>query len=273
MYTVNYNGVTFTNSSSQTVNVHGLGKIDIRNSSDNLTGRDGGNVWATKYGMRDITIFGMLYADDLDSYLSLRSALQLAFDTSVGEQLLTITLGSKTRTILATVIEFSELDESEGEFAEAPYRVVLRCGSPFFGDETAYTTDYISPGIVGGTPVPMPVPSPIGGIGESLTITNSGDVAIYPIFEILGSITNARVQNNSTGKYFEINTTINSGQTLIAERTNQGELVTVSGVSYYQYFEGEVFELAQGTNNISFNGSSYINAQLRLTYRFLYKTF
>lgn len=273
MYTVTYNGVTFTNNANQTVNVHGLGKIDIRNSSDNLTGRDGGIVWATKYGMRDITVFGMLYADDLDTYLSLRSALQLAFDTSVGEQPLTITLGSKTRTILATVIEFSELDENEGEYAEAPYRVVLRCSSPFFGDENSYTTDYISPGVVGGTPVPMPVPSPIGGVGESLTIINSGDVAIYPTFEITGSITNARVQNNSTGKYFEINTTINAGQILTADRTNKGESIISNGVSYYQYFEGEVFPLIQGTNNISFNGSSYVNATLRLTYRFLYKTF
>jgi hypothetical protein len=273
MYEVNYNGFTLSNDDNHTVNVHGLSKIDIRLSSDNLTGRNGGNVWATKYGMRDIKIFGDVYANDFDTYFNLRSELQEAFDTLQGDQELTITIGDRTRKITGTVIEFQELDETPGEFAEAPYYIVVRCGDPFFTDTSISTGGPIEPGVEGGTPVPMPIPSPIGSIGESITIVNSGDLASYAVFTITGTITNPRVQNNSTGKYFQLNTTLNAGQILTVERTNQGESVTVDGANYYQYFEGEVFPIAVGTNVITFNGINYIGSTLTLEYSNKYLTF
>jgi hypothetical protein len=119
----------------------------------------------------------------------------------------------------------------------------------------------------------MPIPSPIGSIGESITIVNSGDLASYAVFTITGTITNPRVQNNSTGKYFQLNTTLNAGQILTVERTNQGESVTVDGANYYQYFEGEVFPIAVGTNVITFNGINYIGSTLTLEYSNKYLTF
>lgn len=271
MYILEYNGFTLQNDDNHTINkLNGLSRVDVRVFEDDTTGADGGNIWERRYGMRTIVVGGSIFSDTLEEYFDLREAFTNAFILNPSDYLLKITRpDGGIRYIYAKVVDVPLFQETEGEFAEAVFEVVLRCEDPFFTDGVVSEVE-ISPGIEGGTPVPMPIPSPIGGVGETATIINSGDSDIihYAEFDILGQITNATVTNQTSGLSFAVNTTILLGETVNLYIQNNDLYVRLGTSNYYTYFAGTFFPIIEGNNVIAFNGSSFdANARLRIRFQ------
>lgn len=263
MYIIQFNGFTLQNDTNYSINkLDGISRVPTRVSEDDLTGFDGGNIWARKRGMRTITIGGEIVSDDISDYYDKRDALTDAFSIDAAVEVLTITKSDGTsRSVNAKVIETPQFDETEGEKGMCVYEIVLKCEDPLFYESIA-VTGTLAPSTPGGTPVPTPVPFPVGGAPSTLTIVNDGDVEGYARFDIQGQIQNPIVTNQSTSESFQITTNILSGETVNVFRDSTGLNVLNGTTNYMSYLDGDLFPLRVGTNTIAFNGSSYDGSAL-----------
>ena len=268
MYTLKYNGFTLSNNGNYTIDtLTGISRVDVRRSEDFLTGGDGGNIWERKLAMRIINAGGGVYNNDISSYYTNRTNLMQAFVITNTNNLLTITRSDGVvRAIQAKVVEVPDITETAGEYAQGIYNLTLKCENPYFQDANNQTF-VITPGNGGGTPVPMPVYSPIGQIGGTQVINNVGDTNSTAIFTIKGQILNPSVTNNTTGQGFTINANLASTDTVTVYQNTNGFFVLLNGnQNYYQYFTGTFFNIIPGSNTISFTGSSFNGATLTIQY-------
>jgi len=277
-FSVTYNSLTITlgNLTTNGIEIDRISGIDglgIRVSENVLTGQDGGIIWNRLYDMRNIVFEGWLVtADDtLDGYWNAKRTLVNAFSITENTDL-SITRWSETsttRVITAKIIESPMIVENPGEVDHCRWRVELKCDDPMFGDETA--TDYsMALATGGGSPVAFSVPTPVGALsGGVVTINNEGDVTAYPeLIKIDGLVVNPTITNSTTGKSFQIGTTITSGNYVQIYRNQQGEFILYNGsANYYEYFTGDIFKLAKGTNTLRFTASSGSGALATITWR------
>lgn len=258
MYTLNYNNFTLVNDSNHTIEqLDGITAVDIRTSSDFLTGADGGNVWARKLAMRIITIGGSLFAPDLPTYYSLKTAMMQAFPITNTLQTLTITKGDGTvKTITAKVTNVPDIKEQPGEGSVGTFQTILTCENPYFSDGNLITGT-TTPTSGGGSPVPMSIPTPIGNAPTSVILANAGDIAVYPVITITGPISFPVVYNSNTNQSFQINTTIaaNDYVSVYYDTTGFWVIDNATGANYYQYFTGAFTQIQQGNNTFILSGT------------------
>jgi len=274
MYQFNFNNFTLQVDANHVIDmVDGLDGLDVRTSSDPLTGQDGGNIWAQNYAMRTITIGGSLFSTDFTSYYVLRDQLLNAFTIKVGRQLLTITRPDGVQKLIyAKVNGRVQLQETSGEVMEAKFQILLTCENPFLIDTVTQTgSALITSG--SGTPILSVVPTPMIQMqGNEVIITNNGDVAGYANMTIYGNITNATVTKMQTGEHFTITDTLVDGETVNLYKNTQG-LFVVNNLSgnAFSTFGGVFFTIEPGVNNIRFTAAnSDSQALLKVTFNNLY---
>lgn len=279
-FSVVYNGITIQPGSNYTIEeIEGIFDTPIRTSSNDLTGVDGGNVWAQNFGMKPIAFNGKIFASDYGSFYGAISAFIQAFvfdRENLSRELVISLPNGSVRTIDAKVLvapKIKLVNTLAGVYT-ADYSISLICENPFYRDNTLteYTTG-LSQG--GGAPIPTPVPAPLGGAGGgSVVVVNNGDEAYYPEIQILGPCLNPVVRNSTLGLQFQINKQILSGEIVTITRTTRGITVTSNiGGNYYQYFIGGLFTIDSGNNTIVFSASGYdANALLTIISGNNYKT-
>lgn len=84
--------------------------------------------------------------------------------------------------------------------------------------------------------------------------------------EVVGTVTNPTITNDTTGDYITINTTLSAGQTLYIDSANY--TVTIDGVNALQYMSGDFFDLIEGENDLVFTGS---NPDAQVNYKWQHK--
>lgn len=264
-----YNGFTLNFDEGYTINgIQGLEGLPIRVAKDDLTGRHGGNIWNRLYGMREIKIQGECFGDDATTFFERLNSLIDAFSI-VDESELVITLwNGSTKRINAKVVKAPEAPKNASEVTYAGFDLVLLCEEGFFLDEedTVYETGL---GVSGGGAVPTEVPMSLSpSTGDVISINNTGDVSVIPIFEIFGEVDDATVTNLTTGESFQIGTLINSGDKVTVQQNQGGKTVKLNdSQNYFQYFSGDILTLGVGVNNIKFSASTFSSeALLRITY-------
>jgi len=263
MYSITYNNFTLTNDSNHTIEVlDGISGVDVRNSEDFITGADGGNIWEQKLGMRVITIQGIIFTStdttstDFSAYYALRATVAKCFVLNPTSNVLTVTKSDgTTSTATAKVYAIPEFKETAGDAGECIYTVVLKIENPYWQDSSTVSGS-VGVTTVGGMPIPAPVPMPIGGTTNTITVINAGDYAVYPTILITGQITNPSVTNITTGATFNLGMTVTSGQTITTQRDTKGLYITSGGVSYFQYLNGDLFTIPVGTSVIAFSGTA-----------------
>lgn len=134
------------------------------------------------------------------------------------------------------------------------------------------STTTVSPYQLGGVVIPAEVPAAYdAGEGGTKVVTNSGDVATYPVLTLSGQLTNPRIENTTTGKFMALTHTVGSLETVtidMRERTiMQGGVTnlinTKSGDSRFWKLEpgDNVIKLTTGVTGESGNVEiSYRNA-------------
>lgn len=277
-YSFQFNGYTLQdqdsidNSSGIAIEaIDGLSRVPTRISDDNITGSDGGNIWNILRGMRTISITGSLFDDDLTSYYEKRNAIAQAFTLlSTYSELIITRSDGEQKAIDAKVVQLPEFSETTGEKGDCTFNIQLRTGDPSFRD-LSETTKTMIPVVIGGTPVPSPVASPVGVTLNIISTINSGDIETIPNYQIYGQCTNPTIKNLTTGEFFTIETTIPDGSILFITTTNGITEIrlnnSVSGASYYEYLRGDIFGLATGTNNLILQVSSAnSNAKVVMSY-------
>lgn len=255
--------------------LEGLDNPEIRISRDDLTGMDGGNIWARLYGMRGIAIMGSVFGDDADDFFANKRSLIRAFNKRSDDWMVITLWNGQSRRIRAKSVALPVMPIREAEVDHTQFRVEVICEDPFWRDTTEdeLIATLSQPS---GLEIPFILPATMGQSDSSntVTITNTGDEDVYPYIKITGTVSNPKVTNITTGEEFEIETTIASGEFVELFVDSRGKVVLLNSTTkYWQYLTGNFIKIASGVNQLVFNANSYsAEAQLLVRYSNKYES-
>lgn len=72
-------------------------------------------------------------------------------------------------------------------------------------------------GLLGGVSLPVELPAALFGTVGAIEVVNDGNFAAPATITITGEITNPKIINLTTGRYFQINETMNAGDVLVLD--------------------------------------------------------
>ncbi len=260
-FSITYNNLTIDrNQSTYTITSwEGLDGLPIRISEADTTGFDGGNIYSRRYTMRTIVLEGTILTETAAEYFLAKEALVEAYSRFATNNLMTITKwDGTTKYIQAKVVSPPMVVERGGSnVTNCRFRLEVKCEDPFFYANESTTTVYLSSGT--GVPIPAPIPLMIGaGSDNFTTVFNTGDVVSYPEFKIYGEVTTPSIINTATGQSFLIDNTIAGSDYVKVKFDTQGMYVFLNdSVNYYQYYEGDIIQLALGTNVFRYTAAVY----------------
>lgn len=269
-FKIQYNGLEMVFENGFIIqSLEGLDNPDMRISRDELTGLDGGNIWARLYGMRGIAIMGSVFGQTVDEFFANKKALIQAFNKNSDDWFVVTLWNGQSRRIRAKSITLPEMPIREAEIDHTRFRVEVLCEDPYWRDnaEVEYTVGLSQ---AEGLAIPFEIPAIMGQGDNSNTITinNEGDESVYPYIKITGTVVNPVVTNITTGEEFEIETTIASGEFVELFVDQTGKVVLLNSTTkYWQYLSGNFIKIAAGTNQLVFNAQSY-NAEAELLVRY-----
>lgn len=273
LYEVTYNGLTLNELSPFIIHTQtGIAGLPIRVSENLLTGNDGGAVYKTLYGIRNIVLEGTILGDNEEEYFDNRRILLAAFSRDGLLHDLSIrTWDGRTFTIQAFVRDTPQLVDQHYNITYNRFRIELSCPDPYFRDGTSEEFTAVVRSSALGFPLPGPLLMPLGAdpAGSTIVIDNTGDVAVVPQFRLDGQIDQATVTNITTGQSFTISTNVLSGRYVLIYRDAGDDYVLLDGVTnFYQFFNGTVFAIVPGNNTIRLTASSAdVNALLTISYQ------
>lgn len=268
--TIEYNGLEIGNVDSG----YGINKIEglmappIDSSIQDKTDRAGANIYAQKYGPREMRFRIEVLGSTVNDYFDKQRALINALKISQNINLIITAWNGDIRTINARVTDGPEATVEPDNVTVNTFKVEFTAPNPFFLDQNAQSFLVNLP-TRGGFPIPAPVPFPLGeGTGGKFTINNAGDEASFANFKIYGPVTNPEIRNATTGESFRLNLTITAGNYVEIFRDQQGVFVLYNGITNYRrFFRGNFFEIVTGNNLIKWNASTFeASAQLECTF-------
>lgn len=264
MVSITYNGLTLTPPNGYLVNIgRGFNGIDnMRISEANITGRNGGNVFARKDPMRTIVLRGTVYGQTVEEFFTRKQALIDAF-WSDSDSTLTATLwNGDTLSIPAKCVEEPIIDYEVGVNTRATYQVTLRCPYPYWQGET--TTLTLELGEVLGFDFPFDFPFDITVLSSnnvgSLDNTGLANVS-FPKITINGAsgLVNPTITNATTGTFVQIATNVGAGDIVVIEQLQSGLSVKLNGnTNYFEFFIGELSPLVAGNNTFIFTADGFV---------------
>ncbi len=203
--------------------IDGLDFPSMRVSSYNRPGEDGGIVSNVFYGMRSVSITGMVMGSNCEQYEDNRQLLVEACSTNKDE------FGYPTLTRFVAINTAGESFYFDGQVTNVS---VLRGGlikasefqiSVIVPDHTIYSSTSSSSGSIvrqSGTGFEWPFDWPIlwgTTSGGTATLNNTGNVEVYPVITITGSATSPYILNSTTDKFIQLNYTFDVSDVLVID--------------------------------------------------------
>lgn len=234
--------------------VVGLSKPNIRINTGNYSGRDGGYVSGQFYSPREIVINGFYIGGTCESAETLRSNLIDSLPIRQSLDVFITTFAGKQYYTEAYLADFKMdlIDMKSGR-----YQIVLVSPDPFLYDagdgidpESGYVISTIYKETPGGyvTPYVLPVQW-AAGIGSE-TVTNNGDVEVYPEIILTGQFTNPEILNVTTGKFIKLNMVTTIGDVIMIDIKNREITLNGSSVVGNKTTDSTWWTLALGDNDI-----------------------
>lgn len=148
--------------------------------------------------------------------------------------------------------------------ARVMFQVLLRAADPTNYDQSSTLQSTGAPSFsITGTPWPMPFPVPWALVSTgsgTISVTNNGDAAAWPVIDIAGPINSPVVSNQATGKslYFD-GLALAVGQTLSIDMNPASRSASIGGVSQFSSIRlsaSEFFSISPGaTESLAFSGT------------------
>lgn len=280
MFSINFNGYTIDNNSGQdsgvsVKSIEGLYSVDIRTDQEVNTFADGNKIYTQKYDGRVINVTGLVWGRTQELFDQEVSEFISSFRLTDTELPLSITnaIGT-TKVIDARLTRMPNIEISDLSYKTGTFSLTFSAENAYFRDP-AVTSVTVGLPVFGGTPVPSPVDSPIGiSSGGTVNINYTGTENTYPIFNIRGRAVNPEVRNVTTSKFFSYSDTVLVGEILTAQNLDSGFSYTKNNTNVFSDISGNLFQLQQGNNTISFSASEYADtAELEIIYNVLSLTF
>lgn len=240
-------------------NIQGLEMPSIRLPSFERPNIDGAFVPNQLYGGRGITLEGKVYGGgDMLTYRTRRRLLEsVARINRPGGVLAPIAFKFTTMDdlelqaeVYLKKLEFADVHLGGGSFKMDLFAPDIR----LLSQEQYLSQLNIFSG--GGMAIPTEIPVNMGAGGSvEATITNNGDIGAFPFFTIYGTIEDPTISNQTTGESFSLNYTLTTADEFITIDVENRTVLyyadqDTAPVNIRQYFTGDWFELASGSNSI-----------------------
>lgn len=245
--------------------IDGLERPDLRATSHENSGQDGGEVTEQFHGMRLIGLQGAVVTDTLYEQLSARRALNDAFPIrEVISFVVTVWSGEQYR-LTGKVVSYKN---PIGSQTMSAFRIEVLCDDPLLYDviEPGGLSVTINKPVPGGyiTPYILPViwEDATGGV----IVTNTGNSAVYPIITFSGTVTSyVTITNTTTGEFLRVNLSMVGGDVLVVDMYER--TITLNGGSVFglRSSDSTFWALLEGANQIdlaSGGGSDTVTALL-----------
>lgn len=130
------------------------------------------------------------------------------------------------------------------------YEIELESDYPMWkGEEHSAFMGYLEKMLI----YPVFLPAKYGDYYKGVSIDNEAMIDVYPIFEVSSNLEKFGVENQTTGREFEINHEIKNGETMIIDtyektvrlKKPDGAIEDIS-----QYMDGDFLTLAPGVNEL-----------------------
>lgn len=228
--------------------VQGLDLPEIRTSSGVYSGRDGGYIGAQFYGMRQISLVGRVFGDDIVDIEAKRRQLQDVLRNKAIEMRV-LTNAGQAYLIYCNVLKFDMPIKRTVNIA--PYKIELLAADPIIYDDTAggELTATLNKVLGGGytTPVVYPVLWQAGA--QPTTVNNGGNTAVKPTLTITGSAHNPVIYNNTVGKLIRLeNFTMSASDTLVIDMRARTVLLNGGSVFHKVSPDSQFWGLDVGDN-------------------------
>ena len=239
--------------------------IDVKNNEVNKEGQHGIWDFYSYFGRRIITFTGVIVGNDEDDVETVRKKLLevLALPvqpTSARNGTVTIKWtdpNSNAWQIDAKMLRMPQFSRPLKQTYRLDFNFTLKASDPFIEGQTLNvengTRGYED---AGGLIIPVTFPFSWSSLTKTNieTITNTGNASAHTIIRLnseTNGITNPRVYNLTTGKKFQVNTTIASGGYIEIDSKN-GTVVDDAGndLSGFVASDSEFIILQKGSNQI-----------------------
>ena len=239
--------------------VSGLSTPSIRVSQENITSANGVFIYNRLFGGRKIIINGFVRGDTEEEFFTNRKALIDEFAKTSGKLYITDWGAGNGYFVNVKVTEGVELVDVAGYTSFAEFKVGLTAEEPYIFDSTA--DEYSAINSAGtGFPIPAPIGMPLGSSAvNTMNIENETNNTWYLTvkFTSTDTLSKPRLTNQTTGDYFYIDRTINTGDYIDVSFDNYRVYVYLNGTDDISGdFVGDKFSIVSGVNKVVFSSTS-----------------
>lgn len=242
--------------------ISGLDSPLIRMSSNPKPGDNGSVVSSMFYDNRLVGLTGEIWANNPTDFEAARRALAnavLITKDSNGYPVptrITFTTLAGTNYYVDVYFDRPIMDYDKPNVSK--FTVIGTCVNPFLFGASGYSSGNMTVGTAGGYLSPYISPyitgSTTGGTG---TINNLGNVDAPPVLTLVGPLTSPYIYSTATGKFMQINYTINAGDTV---KIDMGAKTIIlnnsSSLNSYKATGADWFNVLPGLNSFNFSTSS-----------------
>ena len=263
--TITYNGLTLGDGSNYYITSFDPGELRIRQADQLASGKDGGYIFNQSYGFRDLMLSIQIFSGSESQFFEDIRNLRAAFARTNTSKELVINYwdGSQRRIdVFPTILPNPQ--HRSGMVDKSMVDIMLTAPWPFFKGATSEDiseTLYLNESLGFDYPVDYPFDYEAGSTTNTYVFDNDGDTEALIRVDFNGPVINPTLNNTSTGEFIQIETTINSGTTVICQKPVSAgrSIADNSGISYEQYFNGETafFYVPVGSNTFVFSASTY----------------
>lgn len=242
--------------------IAGLDSPSYRTNYFSKPGEDGGKVSSLFYDQRPVSLTGVVYANDAQTYETARQALATACainKNAAGDPVPTLI----TYTTLAGNSYFfnAYIDRPIFDYTQpnsTNFLITMTVADPFIYGATQVQSGAILAPSGGGfiLPVILPIVS-TPTTGGTATLTNNGNAKSNPLLTLNGPLTNPFIYNQAIGKSMQLNTTIAGGSSVVIDMANK--TIMLNGTTPLLTAKDSLSEwwaMVPGSNPITFNTSS-----------------
>ncbi len=256
------------------VSIDGLNSPTTNMNTMNIPNQDGTTYLGSTVKQLDLSIKGLIVADDENEILELKKHIANILSPKKGKGKLRYEYDTgeyKETDAVVEGITFIENLNEKGLFSQKFYVDIL-CPSPFW---RAIEESEILAFQLGGFEFPLQLPTRFSNRKTKGVITNDGDVETPVLIKFYGPATTPTIYNNTTGEFIKLNKSLEDGEVLTVNTefgNKKVEITTSDGTttSAFQYLDlnSTFWQLVIGDNEVEFNtGDATEDARVEIYYR------
>lgn len=235
---------------------------------------DGGLLISQYYGMRRITLGGIVYGNTQAAFEDAKASLTQAFTFKNALKTLKMTTGAGVAVQASVIVApGSELiiSESASTILWANWKIDLLSPDAYIYSQTEQTVDGTKTTITAGFAIPTPVPISItGGVSNPINVSNAGNALIYPTSIIIfGAGTGFTITNRTTSQSIVYSGTLADGDYVTIDCKAKTAVKNGSTNVIANLADPNWIQLAQGTNTFTFtiDSGDTSTTKLRIVWR------